>query len=85
MAAKLREQLPGIIFQHKQSLRARQSERSVADGRSKTYLSGMLFLWQDIKDVTALRFPVKQFKQAYRKEGCSIEDEGGIGVHNYLR
>jgi hypothetical protein len=34
MAAKLCEQLPGIIFQHKQSLRARQSERSVADGRS---------------------------------------------------
>ncbi|PCF97786.1 hypothetical protein CPA58_29775, partial [Klebsiella pneumoniae] len=33
-----------------QSLRARQSERSVADGRSKTYLSGMLFLWQDIKE-----------------------------------
>ncbi|CDK74194.1 hypothetical protein NUBL22820_23490 [Klebsiella pneumoniae] len=60
MAAKLREQLPGIIFQHKQSLRARQSERSVADGRSKTYLSGMLFYGRDIKDVTALRFPVKQ-------------------------
>ena len=41
MAAKLREQLPGIIFQHKQSLRARASERSVANRRSKAYLSGM--------------------------------------------
>ncbi|GAA6587777.1 hypothetical protein NUBL13784_42420 [Klebsiella pneumoniae] len=76
MAAKLREQLPGIIFQHKQSLRARQSERSVADGRSKTYLSGMLFLWQGHQGRHCFTLSGKAvLSRLTGKKGCSIEDE----------
>jgi hypothetical protein len=56
VAAKLRKQLPGKIFQHKQSLRARTANAAKSTGTVKHTCQALFFYGRDIKDVTALRF-----------------------------
>jgi hypothetical protein len=75
MAAKLCEQLPGIFFSIN-SPSALAKERSVADRRSKTYLSGMLFLWQGHQGRHCFTLSGKAvLNRLTGKKGCSIEDE----------
>jgi hypothetical protein len=75
MTAKLGKQLAGKIFKHKQSLRARASERRLPTGASQPYLSGMLFLWQGRQRHRCFTLPVKQRYADLPEKRGSIEDE----------
>jgi hypothetical protein len=55
VAAQLRLQLPGDIFQHKHSSASAKADAAFPSGVAKPYLSGTYFFKQERQDVTASR------------------------------